>query len=52
MAAATLAKFRTRSFSTSLALHQYVTKDDSPVAEIVSIAYDNHGQFILFYLVA
>lgn len=53
MAAAVLAKFRTKMFDTSLDLHTFVTQDDSPVNSITSIVFDGaSGKFILFYMVA
>ncbi len=53
MAAAVLAKFRTKMFATSEELKAFVVQNDSPVNSVTSIVYDAlNGKFVLFYLVA
>ncbi len=52
MAAAVLAKFRTKMFDDSQSLFTFVTQNDSPVNTITAIVYDNNGKFVLFYMIA
>jgi hypothetical protein len=52
MAAAALAKFRTKVFNSHIELYNYVVADNSDVNSVVSIITDNNGKYILFYMVA
>lgn len=52
MAAAALAKFRSKIFDNHVDLTKFVNQNDSVVNTITAIISDGNGKLILFYMIA